>query len=310
MARIRTKSIDQSDVGQLGGDLFKPDQVKQRIALIPAFLPKSNLEISDELKKKKEEGDFEAQEQVEEIIDLQESIELGLKAQPPRVKEVKDFSFGGSEPAAGYLYARADSHLAHYVQDQKMSILCKAHEYEKAGREAICCTHADPPSWGGSTQPQEARASYATVLIAYETDHEGDLVILPELKRKKLDDKHTLDFKYQIQTWILSDSRMRAWKEHYKTSPLITSDYVVWLAANKQIKFSAVQGQALWMAKGPILFKKILKEGAAAWDGAARWIGKNFSIEEIDQMYGINQKGSPAKPAMEEKDYDDLLTSS
>jgi len=296
MARARVKSIDQDDVGKSGGDFFKPEPNKQRIALVPALHLKSDLEISDALKEKAKGGDRDAIEDIEERTELKEAFTEGLTSEPPRVKEVTDF---GPEKKNGFLFGRADSHLSHYLPSEKISYLCKSYEFEAAGLKATCCDNAD----------RGAMNMYAVVLVVYETDHDGEVIKLKEERQKPLDDDHKLDFKYSLKIWSLSDSRMRAWKEHHRKFPLISSDYDVWTekqGASDRVKFGPNQGQALWMARGPVLFGKILREGAEIWERAARAIGKDFSIKEIDTMFGVKQGGGVEATATE-TDYDNLL---
>lgn len=292
MSKVRMRSADSDSVGQSGGDYFKPDKIRQRIALVPYLIPKSELEISDELKKKAIAGDVAAQNEVEDISELKSDILDGLKSKPGAQPRTKEYKLNmGTEEIEGYLFPRVDSHMTHYLAKEKMSFFCKKEEYEGVGRPPVCCNECakDP-------QDRGAYLSYAVVVLVYETTGTADdcsIVELPLERQKTLDAENRLDFRYSMRLWGLSDGKIKGWKSFSKGFPLICSDYEVWtekVGNADRVKFAPCQGQALWTQRGMTLQNMILKEGRKLWDengGAARTIGRNFSLEEIDKMFGI-----------------------
>ena len=255
MSKVKVRSVDSESVGQSGNDYFKAEKNRQRIALVPYLIKKSEIEINEELKQKAISGDKKAQEEVEEIASLREDILEGLKQKPGQSPRTQEFKLDiGTEVIDGYLFPRVDSHMTHYLQKEKMSFYCKKEEYESLGRTPVCCVECakDPQDRGAYLQ-------YAVVLIVYETQgtpNECSVLQLPPERQRILDAQNKLDFKYHIKLWGLSDGKIKGWKQFSKNFPLISSDYEVWtekVGNADRVKFSPCQGKALWLERGPVL---------------------------------------------------------
>lgn len=296
------QSLDSDTVGQSGGDFFKPDSNQQRIAMIPYLIAKSELEIPEELKKKALGGDTIAQEELEDIASLKEDIIDGLKSKPGAAPRTREFG-------EGYLFPRLDSHMVHYLDKEKTTFFCKADEYRRLGREPVCCNECakDPKDRG-------AYKSYGTIVLVYETISAPDsceVIEVPPERQKSLPDGTKLNFRFSLKYFGLTDGKVKAWKQFSKNFPLITSDFDVWKEkkGNAEIlKFSPCQGNALWFSLGTSLQEKVIKEAKKMWDseeGVTKAMGRNFSIEEIDKMFGIRTQNRPSSGT--EGNFDSLL---
>lgn len=285
---VKRNLMDNPEVGAGGSEFFKPSSQKQVVALIPSFIPLAELNVSDELKEKAKK-DADAASEVEELVRFKEMLEQGADRDPATVLKA-------SEPEEGYYYARADSHFTHYMTGVGY-YLCKKHEYEKEGRESTCCKFSE----------REALLRYAVVLLVYDTDAEGEVNFIPKDRAQPLDDKNKLDFKYKFCTWTLTDSQMRAWKQFHKKNPPVSTDYEINTVKQgnaDRVNFTPCRGDALWTKRGPVLQKKILKEGAKVWATISKTLGKDLPVTEIDQMF----LGSAAKKSgSNERDFKGLI---
>jgi len=281
--------MDDPEVGRGQGEFFQPSSQKQRVALIPAAIGRTQLEPSEELKAKAKSGDAVANDEVEYLLKKKEILEKGLEKEPPSVIRIP-------EPEETYLFARADSCYTHYMQGVGY-FFCKKGEYEEHGEPPTCCDHSD----------RDALLRYALVLLVYDTDPEGQMIKIPNERATPLDDKNKLDFRYKFCTWALTDSQMRVWKAFHAENPPISTDYTVWTEKqgnSDRVKFAPCKNDAKWMSKGPVLMKKVLKEGGKMWEGIGRTLGKDLSTEDIDTMFKGNQG---KKVATTERDFRGLL---
>lgn len=287
----RVQVMDDPEVGRGQGEFFQPSSQKQRVALVPAAISSAQLEPSEELNARAQKGDAGAIEDLQALAKKKEILERGVEKDPPSVIKLP-------EPEETYLFARADSCFTHYLQGVGY-FFCKKAEYEAAGRQPTCCNHSE----------RDALLRYALVLLVYDTDPEGQLIKIPQERALPLDDKNRLDFKYKFCTWALTDSQMRVWKTFHAQNPPISTDYEVWTEKqgnSERVKFAPCRGDAKWMTKGPVLMKKVLREGAKIWEGIQRTLGKDLGTDDIDTMFLGNQG---KKAATSEKDFKGLLGS-
>jgi hypothetical protein len=122
-----------------------------------------------------------------------------------------------------------------------------------------------------------------------------------------LDATNKLDFKYKIQTWSINDVKVKGLKQFRTQFPPVSCDYEVWeqsQGASKRVMFSPCPPPAVWRKRGPVLEERIVLEAAKAWEDAHKALGKNLSVQQIDEMYGLAVP--PAKPKVE-KNYSGLL---
>jgi hypothetical protein len=274
------RTVDDNAVGRGQGDYFKVSDKKQRIALVPKFITDASLTPSEQIQILSAKGDVEAQEQVAALLGLKENILANLQKRPPRALRVD-----GENP--GYLSSVVASHMVHYKQGVGY-FLCKKMEYEGAGRTPTCCTapRSDPK------EQKEASALYAFVLLVYDDadPDTGEVPSIPEQLQKPIpgDPVNKLDFRYHLVPWAVNDSKMRELKRIQGQFPPIDSDYLVWTekqGATDRMKANAAgREKALWTLKGDVFKSRVVKEAASLWEGINRTLGRNFSMDEIDQM--------------------------
>jgi len=258
--------------------------------------------IPPELKKKGEEGDKYAIQEIEDIDRLRASIEDSLiesPGTPPKAKKITGYMWPDGHQEDAYMFGRVDSHHVHYLQDQKVSFLCQALEYEKRNRQATCC----------KMSTQDPMLMHASVILVYETDKKGTVIPVPADRQRKLDEEHKLDFKFAMKVFTMSDSRIRALKEHTLSNPTISNDFFVWTEKQgnqDRVKFSPC-GQALWQQRGKTFFKKILTDGGEMWKEAYKQIAKEMTIDDIDKIFGVQSALSDPNRGSASVDYSSLI---
>lgn len=294
--------VDDPDVGRGGSEYFKPTTNKQRIAIIPFWIPESTLVIPDDLRAKaaKEEA---AADELEYKLKFAELLKEGTEMEPPRtLREERN-------GVVGFRYCRMDSGMVHY--DTTVNYyFCKAKDYAALGRESECCKKSviDAVAAKKPKEYGDAQRLYAFVLIVYNTDAEGNILKLAPEARRPLDDKHKLDFKYEFKTWAINDSKIKGLKQYTKKFPPIACDYEVWTQKKGNsdiVMFSPCAPPGLWLARGPVLEKRILEESEPHWDKINRTLGKELTIEEVDKLCGVGA-GVATKPKTE-KNFSGLL---
>jgi len=294
--------IDDADVGRGLGEYFKPSTNKQRFAILPYSISEASLIISDELRAKAA-TDVASANILEHRLRFAELLKEGCEGEPARVIKTEQ------NGVPGYRYSRTDSALVHYDTTVKY-FLCKADQYQALGREAECCKKAkvDAVAQGRKAEQGNAQKLYAFVLLVYQTDTEGNVLKLAPDARKTLDEKYKLDFKYEIKTWAINDTKMKSLKQYTNRFPLINCDYEVWTqkrGAADITMFSPCAPPAMWMSRGPVLEKKVMDEAEAIWGTVPRTLGKDLTVEELDRMC-LGVSSSPPK-AKTEKNFSGLL---
>jgi len=294
-------TIDDADVGRGGGEYFKVTSQKQRIAIIPYFVTKQELVISEEMKAKAAD-DAKVAAAIDHTMKFIQLLQEGAEAEPPRVKPM---TWNGIE---GFRYCRMDSAYAHYDETVKY-YLCKADEYKALNREAECCLKGKSDAMAaGKPEQGDAQRLYAFIVLVYNTDAEGNILKIAPEARRKLDDQHKLDFKFEFRTWAINDSKMKGLKAFKNKFPPISCDYEVseqMQGQSKRVIFSPCNGTALWLSRGPVLEQEVLDAVDPMWEKISRTIGRDMTIAEIDTLCGKAPAGN--KPKTTEKSFAGLI---
>jgi hypothetical protein len=288
----RHYSFDDQRVGKGDGEFFKVTGVKdrpQRIAYIPGTAYENQLVVSSELQKRAVAGDKSAIETIEDIRALREEITKSMKRVVPSAEVWVD-EFGKKT----ILYARTEGAKTFWIDG-----VGPVHWKDGIPEGYI----AKPP-----------QIVYGFILLEYELDNENEPVRLSPDRQIEVGGGHKLTFKYQLKPWSINDAKVRAWKEHSRTNPVIMNDYMIWLQKDGQYdrtKFSPA-GPALWR-KDPMVMQRIIKEAAKMYANLSKTIAKDFSVDEIIEMSEGGQKGRQAGPTAmtmpEEIDFAGLLGS-
>lgn len=296
----RQLSFDDSRVGRSEGDFFKPSGTKerpQRVAFVPGEALQSELQPSAELRRRAQTGDREAQERLEDIMGLHETLTATLKKRPPAA-EVWTNETGQKV----ILYAKTESAKVFYV-DNVGSVLFK----DGIPDEVI-------------NQTNGIYTAYGIVLIEYDLDADGNVVLLPPDRQLDLPGGHKLDFRYTMKVWSLNDAKIRAWKEQTRNNPLIFTDFEVWTeqqGKSPRVKFSPC-GPATWRRNEGVK-RRVIAEARKVYAALGRLIAKDFEVDDILAMFpdvsraqaggrGRTTVASSAPPsALEDVDFVKLL---
>lgn len=292
---VKVRAVEDQEVGRGATDYFRPEKAHQRIALVPCFISKANLTITDEIRKAGGQGSREAIEKMEEISSLVSVLDKGADKKPASALRIV-------QPSEGYLFAPVHSHMCHFIKGFGY-VLCKQADYSTLGRSSVCCDNAKDDKG----QKQEALLMHAMVLFVYDTDAEGEVTQVPA-DRQIPYGAGKLNFKYRIVTWSCADTKMKDWKQFHKNFPLISCDYECFtekVGNSDRVKFAPV-GPALWSAIDPTFTKKIIDEGAKKWEHVGRSLGRDLSVAEIDQMYKVSG-GASISSAVNERSFEGLL---
>lgn len=293
---VKVRAIEDQEVGRGATDYFRPEKAHQRIALVPCFISKSSLIITDEIRKAGSEGSRDAIEKMEEVSSLVAVLDKGSDKRPPSALRV-------TNPSEGYLFAPVHSHMCHFIKGFGY-VLCKQADYASKGRSAVCCDNAKDDKG----QKQDAMLMHAMVLVVYDTDAEGEVTPVPA-ERQIPYGVGKLNFKYRLVTWSCADTKMKDWKQFHKNFPLISSDYECFtekVGNSERVKF-APAGPSLWTQIDPTFTKKIIDEGAKKWESVGRSLGRDLTTIEIDQMYKVSG-GTNVSGSVNERSFEGLMT--
>ncbi len=300
-------SADDEQVGSSGSDFFSPEEGKSRICLVPYFIPESMLTVPEDVAKRAEAGEMAAMDKREEITRLDATIKSGQQEtpdSPARVRKVDSFEYHGQK-LPGFMFPMFYSARSHYLESTKKTFLCKKREYERAGREPLCCIKTKEMN----TKKYDAALKYGCVIVHYKTNQEGRIVI-PTAPEMLGDQK--VDFTYNLKKFNFSDAKMKIWKEQSFASPMISRDFLVWTekAGNQEKwKFTAIEGPALWQRKGAVLFNRIMRDSLSQWEKIPETLGTNYTVDDIDKMFGASFAGAGAGAANlnQETDFNAIL---
>lgn len=149
------------------------------------------------------------------------------------------------------------------------------------------------------------------MVLVYVTDTEANILRLaPEAQRPLDDAGNKLDFKYDLKTWGINDSKIKGLKQFTRKFPPVNCDYEVWIekvGMSERVKFSPTSPPAYWMTKGPAFQERVLAEAAKLYDmgSVARTIGRDLSVKDIDELCGLAVAKPKAAPA--ERNFAGLL---
>lgn len=284
-------TIDDQSIGRGFGDFFTPDNTKKRVAFIPFFLSKAEVSIPDELREKSK-TDFEAAKILARKIKFLSALETGAEAEPPTVLRTMD--------PPGYVFSRMDGAMVHFHKDAKF-FYCKAQEYKDEGREPICCKFS-VDKFG---KPQDAMLTHGFVVLEYMCDPQGNIPKIPLEMQQPIpgENQFKLDFKYTLKTWAINEAKLKQLKRFKDQFPTVSCDYLVWNekhGASDRTNFSPCPPPARWRSRGTVLIDMIMNETLKPWEKVDRTIGKNFSVQQIDEMFGIApRQQAPEKPKVE-----------
>jgi hypothetical protein len=283
-------SFEDRRVGRGENEFFKATGIKdrpQRIAYIPAMADENQLVFSVELRRRAAAKDAVAIGTLEDMRAVREEITKSLKKNPPSAEVWTD-----ENGKKSILYAKTEAARTFWLDGV-------GYVYWKEGIPEGCVEKS----------PQ---VIYGFVLLEYDLDSENEPVILRPEEQIELGDGHRLTFKYELKTWSLNDAKIRAWKEHSRSNPVIFNDYHVWTQKEglyDRTKFSPA-GPALWR-QDPVVMQRIIKEAAKIYDNLPKLLAKDFTVAEIVEMTGVRQGGrdySTAPVTMpEEVDFASLL---
>jgi hypothetical protein len=288
---MRQSAFEDQRVGRGDNEFFKVTGIKnrpQRIAYIPATADESQLAFSPELQRRATAKDAAAIETMEDIRALRENLAAGLKRKPPSAEIWADET--GKKL---FLYAKTQAAKVFWIDGVG---------YVR-WREDVPDGCAEKPAF----------VLYGFILLEYELDSENEPVTLRPEEQIEVGDGHRLAFKYELKVWTLNDAKTRALKEHSRTNPVISTDYLVWTQKEglyDRTKFSPA-GPALWR-QDPLVMRRIIKEAAKLYANLPQLIAKDFTTAEIIQMTAAGSqqgRGHSTTPEIlpEETDFASLL---
>jgi hypothetical protein len=154
---------------------------------------------------------------------------------------------------------------------------------------------------------------YGCVILEYELDKNGDIMILPEDRQVDLGGGHKISFRYELKLWSLNDFKSNAWKEAARRHPLIFHDFDVWTEQKKEytiVKFGS-PAPALWR-QDPLVMQRIICEARKIYADISNNMARNFSRDEILDLFQKGDRpadyGAPNVPVdMEQIDFSKLL---
>jgi hypothetical protein len=267
----RHYSFEDRRVGRGENAFFKVTGVKerpQRIAYIPATVTDDQLNPTVALKRRAAAREQAAIDTIEDMRSLREQLTVSLKKTPPSAEV-----WTGSDGRKSVLYAKTEAARTLWLDGV-------GYVYWKDGVPPELVT-------------KDAQVLYGFIVLEYSLDADNEPIILTPDQAIELGGGHKLNFRYELKTWSLSDAKIRAWKEHSRTNPVIVNDYLVWTVKEgryDRTKFSPA-GPALWR-NDPVVMERIIGEAAAMYANLPRTLAKDFSVEELTEMLSGGQPGS------------------
>jgi hypothetical protein len=264
-------SFEDKRVGRGENSFFKVHGTKerpQRIAYIPAAVTEEQLNPTIDLKRRAAARDPVAIEALEDARALREQLTASLRKSPPSAQVWAD-----QAGKKAILYAKTEAARTIWIDGV-------GYVYAKDGVPPELLT-------------KDVQVLYGFVVLEYELDAENEPILLTPDRQIELGGGHKLNFRYELKTWSLSDAKIRTWKEHSRTNPVIATDYLVWTQHEgkyDRTKFSPA-GPAIWR-NDPVVMDRVIGEAAGLYANLPRTLAKDFSVEELTEMLSGGQPGS------------------
>jgi hypothetical protein len=289
----RHYSFEDTRVGKGSRQFFRVTGTKdrpQRIAYIPAVAYEGHLTPTPEMVRRAKAKDPLAITKLEDIQALRENITTSLRKTPPSAQV-----WTNAEGKKGVLYPRTEAAKVVWIDNN-------GYVYWK-------------DSIPENLVPKGVQTVYGFIVLEYELDSYGDPVVLAPDRQIEIGDGHRLSFKYELSLWSMAEAKVRALKEHSKTNPVISTDYLVWL--DKQGMFDRTRfspaGPALWRTD-PVVMEKIIDEAAKVYYDMPRLLAKDLpadamiaALEGRQPADSQRRIGQATTPVQEEVDFASLL---